>query len=240
MLMVQLIICKNSEDYYIRVLLGEGGLLALQKIHDSSVNKNKFYLLIKRVFDIIIGLVGIIISLPVTVPTAIAIKLEDGGPIFYTQTRVGINGKHFSIFKFRSMIVNADKKKKDLKESNEIDGAMFKMTEDPRVTKVGKFIRKHSIDELPQLLNVFLGDMALVGPRPPLPEEVAKYTKHDLKRLLVKPGCTGLWQVSGRNSLSFSEMVNLDLRYIHHAGLLLDTKICIKTVWIMICPNDAY
>lgn len=207
---------------------------------DNSVNNDRFYLFVKRVFDIIISLFGLIITLPVTIPVIIAIKLEDGGPIFYTQTRVGKDGDHFAIFKFRSMITNADAKKKELQDLNEIDGAMFKMSEDPRVTKVGKFIRKHSIDELPQLINVLLGDMALVGPRPPLTEEVAKYTNHDLKRLMVKPGCTGLWQVSGRNSLSFSEMVDLDLNYIEHASFLLDCKICIKTVWIMICPNDAY
>lgn len=207
---------------------------------DNSVNNDKFYLFVKRVFDILISLFGLIISLPVTIPVMIAIKLEDDGPIFYTQTRIGKDGERFAIFKFRSMITDADAKKKELQELNEIDGAMFKMSEDPRVTKVGKFIRKHSIDELPQLINVLTGDMALVGPRPPLPEEVAKYTNHDLKRLMVKPGCTGLWQVSGRNSLSFAEMVDLDLDYIEHASLWLDFKICIKTIWIMICPNDAY
>ena len=207
---------------------------------DNSVNNDKFYLFVKRVFDILISLFSLIVSLPVTIPVMIAIKLEDGGPIFYTQTRIGKDGERFAIFKFRSMITNADAKKKELQELNEIDGAMFKMSEDPRVTKVGKFIRKHSIDELPQLINVLIGDMALVGPRPPLPEEVDKYTNHDLKRLMVKPGCTGLWQVSGRNSLSFAEMVDLDLDYIEHASLWLDFKICIKTIWIMICPNDAY
>lgn len=207
---------------------------------DNSVNNDKFYLFVKRVFDILISLFGLIISLPVTIPVMIAIKLEDGGPIFYTQTRVGKDGEHFAIFKFRSMITDADAKKKELQDLNEIDGAMFKMSEDPRVTKVGKFIRKHSIDELPQLINVLIGDMSLVGPRPPLPEEVDKYTNHDLKRLMVKPGCTGLWQVSGRNSLSFAEMVDLDLDYIEHANFLLDCEICVKTIWIMICPNDAY
>ena len=212
----------------------------MERMDDNSVNNDKFYLFVKRVFDILISLFGLIISLPVTIPVMIAIKLEDGGPIFYTQTRVGKDGEHFAIFKFRSMITNADAKKKELQELNEIDGAMFKMSEDPRVTKVGKFIRKHSIDELPQLINVLIGDMALVGPRPPLPEEVDKYTNHDLKRLMVKPGCTGLWQVSGRNSLSFAEMVDLDLDYIKHASFLLDCEICIKTIWIMICPNDAY
>lgn len=138
------------------------------------------------------------------------------------------------------MVLDADKQKEKLLDLNEIDGAMFKIAEDPRITKVGKFIRKHSIDELPQLINVLIGDMTIVGPRPPLPEEVEKYSKMDMERLLVKPGCTGLWQVSGRNQLSFSEMVDLDLKYINNASWGLDIKICLKTIWIMFCPNDAY
>lgn len=212
----------------------------LQKINYVFVRNRKLYFFVKRLFDILISLIGLIITLPITIPTILAIKIDDRGPIFYTQTRVGLNGKCFYIFKFRSMIINADEKSKELNELNEISGAMFKIKEDPRVTKVGKFLRKHSIDELPQLLNVLLGDMSLVGPRPPLPEEVARYSEHDLQRLIIKPGCTGLWQVSGRNALSFSEMVDLDLDYIQHAGLFLDIKICLKTVWIMICPNNAY
>jgi lipopolysaccharide/colanic/teichoic acid biosynthesis glycosyltransferase len=199
-----------------------------------------FYLFSKRLLDVVCSILGIIVTLPITVLVALAIFIDDWGPIFYTQQRIGKDGKVFHIFKFRSMDVNADEEKKELEQLNEIEGAMFKMSEDPRVTKVGKFIRKHSIDELPQLLNVLIGDMSLVGPRPPLPEEVAQYSEKDKERLLVKPGCTGLWQVSGRNSLDFNQMVDLDLRYINHANLLLDTKICFKTVWIMIAPNDAY
>jgi lipopolysaccharide/colanic/teichoic acid biosynthesis glycosyltransferase len=199
-----------------------------------------FYLFSKRLLDVVCSILGIIVTLPITVLVALAIFIDDWGPIFYTQQRIGKDGKVFHIFKFRSMDVNADEEKKELEQLNEIEGAMFKMSEDPRVTKVGKFIRKHSIDELPQLLNVLIGDMSLVGPRPPLPEEVAQYSEKDKERLLVKPGCTGLWQVSGRNSLDFDQMVDLDLRYINHANLLLDAKICFKTVWIMIAPNDAY
>ena len=127
-----------------------------------------------------------------------------------------------------------------ISDKNEVNGAMFKMSNDPRVTRVGCFIRRHSIDELPQLINVLLGNMTVVGPRPPLPEEVDQYSQHDKERLKVKPGCTGLWQVSGRNSLDFDEMVELDIDYIEHASLLLDVKICFKTVWIMIYPNEAY
>ena len=138
------------------------------------------------------------------------------------------------------MCVDADEKKKKLENKNEVKGAMFKMSNDPRVTRVGLFIRRHSIDELPQLLNVLCGNMAIVGPRPPLPEEVNNYTDYDKKRLSVKPGCTGLWQVSGRNSLDFDEMVELDISYIKNASFSLDVKICFKTIWIMIKPNEAY
>ncbi|MCK8611896.1 sugar transferase [Apilactobacillus nanyangensis] len=212
----------------------------MEKIDYRFIDYSKRYLFFKRVLDIIVSLLGIIISLPITIFVIIAIKIEDGGPIFYAQKRVGKGKTEFLIFKFRSMVIDADKVKDELMEQNEIDGAMFKMAEDPRITKVGRFIRKHSIDEIPQLMNVLIGDMSIVGPRPPLPEEVAKYTEHDLKRLCVKPGCTGLWQVSGRNSLNFDEMVNLDMTYIKNASMSLDLKICFKTILIMIWPNDAY
>lgn len=205
----------------------------------SSIYSN-FYFTSKRIFDVCVSLIALVITLPITLITSISIYLEDGGPILYTQSRIGRNGNSFEIYKFRSMCVDADTKKYDLMNKNEVKGAMFKISNDPRVTKVGLFIRRHSIDELPQLFNVLRGDMSLVGPRPPLPEEVSRYSKHDLIRLVVKPGCTGLWQVSGRNALSFSEMVDLDLDYIQRAGLLLDVKICIKTIWIMVCPNNAY
>lgn len=163
----------------------------------------------------------------------------DGG-VFYSQVRIGKDGRKFRMFKFRSMITNADQKLKDLLQYNEIDGAMFKMKEDPRITKVGKFIRKHSLDELPQLLNVLAGDMSLVGPRPPLPREVKQYGVYDIQRLLVVPGCTGLWQVSGRNNVGFHTMVELDLQYISEANLWVDFVILLKTFRIIISPNDAY
>lgn len=201
---------------------------------------NGRYIIFKRFFDIVISVLALIITLPITIPVSLLIFFEDGGPIFYTQIRVGKNGKRFKIFKFRSMCKNADSEKKLLENDNEVKGAMFKISDDPRVTKIGSFIRRHSIDELPQLINVIIGNMTIVGPRPPLPEEVARYTEYDRKRLAVKPGCTGLWQVSGRNSLDFDEMVELDLTYIHYANTLLDLKICLKTIWIMICPNEAY
>ncbi|KOY75854.1 Bacterial sugar transferase [Apilactobacillus kunkeei] len=205
----------------------------------SNIYSN-FYLTVKRLFDIAASLFALLITLPLTLVVSLCIYLDDRGPIFYTQERIGKDGKPFRIYKFRSMCQNADAKKKELTEQNEVNGAMFKMSNDPRVTRVGCFIRRHSIDELPQLINVLLGNMTVVGPRPPLPEEVAQYSQHDKERLKVKPGCTGLWQVSGRNSLDFDEMVELDIDYIEHASLLLDMKICFKTVWIMIYPNEAY
>ncbi len=202
--------------------------------------KHRLYLFFKRNFDIIISLLALIVLSPLFLFVAIAIKIDNyKGSIFYTQTRVGKRGKKFKIYKFRSMYSNAENLKQKLIQLNEVDGAMFKMHDDPRVTKVGRFIRKHSIDELPQLINVLIGDMSLVGPRPPLTREVAQYTNHDKLRLLVKPGCTGLWQVSGRNALCFKEMVSLDLDYISNSSILMDVKICFKTIWIMIFPNDA-
>ncbi|CAI2656247.1 putative sugar transferase EpsL [Apilactobacillus kunkeei] len=205
----------------------------------SNIYSN-FYLTVKRLFDIAASLFVLLITFPLTLVVSLCIYLDDRGPIFYTQERIGKDGKPFRIYKFRSMRQNADAKKKELTEQNEVNGAMFKMSNDPRVTRVGCFIRRHSIDELPQLINVLLGNMTVVGPRPPLPEEVNQYSKHDKERLKVKPGCTGLWQVSGRNSLDFDEMVELDINYIEHASLLLDMKICFKTIWIMIYPNEAY
>lgn len=205
----------------------------------SNIYSN-FYLTVKRLFDIAASLFALLITLPLTLVVSLCIYLDDRGPIFYTQERIGKDGKPFRIYKFRSMCQNADAKKKELTDKNEVNGAMFKMSNDPRVTRVGCFIRRHSIDELPQLINVLLGNMTVVGPRPPLPEEVNQYSKHDKERLKVKPGCTGLWQVSGRNSLDFDEMVELDIDYIEHASLLLDMKICFKTIWIMIYPNEAY
>ncbi|GAC91764.1 putative colanic biosynthesis UDP-glucose lipid carrier transferase [Anoxybacillus ayderensis] len=162
------------------------------------------------------------------------------GPVFFKQIRVGKDGKQFYMYKFRSMVTDAETKLQELLKYNEVSGAMFKMKNDPRVTKVGRFIRKTSIDELPQLWNVLKGEMSLVGPRPPLPREVAQYTEYDKQRLLVTPGCTGLWQVSGRNDLGFNEMVELDLKYIRERSILYDLKIILKTIKIMIKPNSAY
>ncbi|WP_341518770.1 sugar transferase [Bacillus paramobilis] len=212
------------------------GLLAAEEI-----NQNVLYLFIKRLMDMFGALCGIVLLLPVFIIVIILIKLEDPkGPVFFKQIRIGKDGEEFGMYKFRSMVADAEERLKDLLQHNEVTGAMFKMKDDPRVTKIGKFIRKTSIDELPQLLNVLKGDMSLVGPRPPLPREVKEYTPYDKQRLLVTPGCTGLWQVTERNSVGFSEMVELDLEYIRNRNVFYDIKIILKTVKVLLGSNNAF
>ncbi|PFN07063.1 sugar transferase [Bacillus cereus] len=207
----------------------------------EEVNQKWLYSFLKRLMDIVGALCGLILLSPIFLIVALLIKLEDPkGPIFFKQIRVGKNEKEFGMYKFRSMVTDAEERLKDLLEHNEVSGAMFKMKEDPRVTKIGKFIRKTSIDELPQLLNVLKGDMSLVGPRPPLPREVKEYTSYDKQRLLVTPGCTGLWQVTERNSVGFKEMVELDLAYIQQRSLWFDIKLIFKTVLVLFGSKDAF
>ncbi|EJS60867.1 exopolysaccharide biosynthesis polyprenyl glycosylphosphotransferase [Bacillus cereus BAG1X1-3] len=226
--------------------------MALMKVSGETVKKNELlaaeevnqgwlYLFMKRLMDIVGALCGLILLLPIFFIVALLIKLEDPkGPIFFKQNRVGKNEKEFGMYKFRSMVTGAEEKLKELLQHNEVSGAMFKMKDDPRVTKIGKFIRKTSIDELPQLLNVLKGEMSLVGPRPPLPREVKEYTSYDKQRLLVTPGCTGLWQVTERNSVGFKEMVELDLTYIQHRSLWFDVKLIFKTVLVLFGSKDAF
>ena len=203
------------------------------------------YRAVKRAFDVVFsGAVLVVIAIPSLVLAAL-IRLESEGNPFYSQIRVGQTHRDgslstFRMWKFRSMYKDADERLADLKERNEIAGAMFKMREDPRVTKIGRFIRKHSIDEFPQFLNVFLGQMSVVGPRPPLPNEVAEYTEYDLQRLAVKPGITGLWQVTERNSTGFDGMVRRDLEYIAKRGVITDFKIILLTVLEVFNGSDAY
>lgn len=193
------------------------------------------YRFVKRAFDICFsGCVLAVIAVPSLVLAA-AIRAESEGNPFYGQVRVGHTHRDgslstFRMWKFRSMYKDADERLKDLLDQNEVAGAMFKMKNDPRVTRIGRFIRKHSIDEFPQFLNVFLGDMSVVGPRPPLPREVREYTSHDLRRLAVKPGITGLWQVTDRNNVGFDEMVALDLEYITKRSVLFDLKLILLTI----------
>ncbi|WP_438434519.1 sugar transferase [Gorillibacterium sp. sgz500922] len=210
-------------------------------VNAASHVKRGFYQTIKRPLDVVGGLIGIIVVFPLLALIALLIKLEDPkGSIFFSQTRVGKNGREFQMYKFRSMVTDAEKQIAELIKQNEIEGHMFKMKNDPRVTYIGRIIRKMSLDELPQLWNVVKGDMSLIGPRPPLPDEVKNYTDYHFQRLRVTPGCTGLWQVSGRNSLNFEQMVKLDLKYIQNQGFRLDAIILLKTVKEIFASKDAY
>jgi len=201
----------------------------------------KIAYLLKRTLDIVGSLVGIILLSPVFIFTALAIYINDPGHIFYTQVRVGKNGRHFKFLKFRSMVMNADKLKDKLLQQNESnDGVIFKMKKDPRITATGRIIRKYSIDELPQLFNVLVGDMSLVGPRPALPREVAEYTLEDRKRLHAMPGITGIWQISGRSDIPFKEQVELDKEYIKSKSIMKDIIILIKTIPAVITGKGAY
>lgn len=209
-------------------------------LNRDKIKSRFIYHSVKRVFDFLAATCGIIILSPLMLIIAILIKSEDHGPIFYKQKRIGQNGKAFEMYKFRSMFVNADQMLAKLKQQNDVEGPMFKMKKDPRVTKIGRFIRKHSLDELPQFFNVIKGDMSLVGPRPPLPMEVAKYSNYDKQRLYVIPGCTGLWQATERNKVGFNEMLQLDIEYIKKADFLFDLWIIWKTIIIVFKPNGSY
>jgi exopolysaccharide biosynthesis polyprenyl glycosylphosphotransferase len=197
-------------------------------------------LFLKRCLDIIGAIVGLIITGLLFPFIASAIRLESPGPFLFGQKRVGENGRLFTCWKFRSMFIDAEARKKDLMARNEMQGAMFKIKDDPRVTRVGRFIRKTSLDELPQFWNVLIGEMSLVGTRPPTPEEVALYENWHRKRICIKPGMTGLWQVSGRNQIqNFNEVVKLDIQYIEKWSLWLDIKLLFKTVWVVIARSGA-
>ncbi|MGM2631959.1 sugar transferase [Bacillus cereus group sp. Bce040] len=212
-----------------------------KKIDWEAVNARKGYLFAKRCMDFIGALCGLVLLSPLFLIIALIIKYEDPkGPIIFKQIRIGKDGKEFHMYKFRSMVADAEEKLKDLLQYNEVSGAMFKIKEDPRITKIGKIIRRTSIDELPQLVNVLKGEMSLVGPRPPLLREVQEYTAYDKQRLMVRPGCTGLWQVTGRNDVGFNEMVQLDLEYIEKRNFILDIKIILKTIRVMLNSKNAY
>lgn len=197
------------------------------------------YNFFKRIIDIVGSLCGLVILSPILIIVGVLIRLESKGPIVFVQKRVGKSGKEFDMYKLRSMIVNAEEIKEKLKEQNEMSGPMFKMKDDPRITKMGKFIRKTSIDELPQLLNVLKGDMSLVGPRPSLPNEVKEFEPWMLKRLDVKPGLTCYWQVMGRNNIDFEEWMKLDVKYVNERRLWLDIKLIFKTFFVLFGDKNA-
>jgi len=199
--------------------------------HDVLVRQpGRIALALKRAVDIAGALVGLVVFAPVMLVTAILIKLDDRGAVLFRQERVGKEGKHFLMLKFRTMGPDAESRKTELYAKNEMSGPVFKIRRDPRVTRVGYFLRKFSVDELPQFLHVLKGELSLVGPRPALPEEVAKYEPWQRKRLEITPGLTCLWQVSGRNELDFADWVRLDLEYVERRSLWLDTKILAKTI----------
>jgi len=209
-------------------------ILTLWVIRTRLVNR------LKRTLDVIVAGVALILTLPVLIVTAIAVRLDSPGPIFFRQTRVGKWGEPFACYKFRSMYVDAEQRLKDLQAQNEVDGPVFKMKYDPRITRVGRVIRKLSIDELPQLFNVLRGNMSLVGPRPALPREVAQYTYEQIGRLNAIPGITGLQQVSGRSDLDFQRWVELDLQYIAEQSLWKDIEILLKTIPAVLFAKGAY
>lgn len=192
-------------------------------------------MMIKRLMDIVGASVGVLITLVFTPFVALAIKLESKGPVFFSQVRIGKNGRRFKMYKFRSMYIDAEERKKELMAQNEVKGLMFKMDNDPRITKVGQFIRKTSIDELPQFFNVLKGDMSLVGTRPPTVDEFEQYNIYYRRRLSITPGLTGMWQVSGRSDIKdFDDVVKLDLKYIDEWSLKQDVKILIQTIWVVL------
>ncbi|MFC1620956.1 sugar transferase [Candidatus Omnitrophota bacterium] len=190
----------------------------------------EWQLLVKRLSDILLSLAGIVITLPILIGTGIAIKILSRGPAIFKQTRSGLNGRRFVMYKFRTMVEGAENGLDKLRTHNEMDGPVFKMNRDPRVTGFGKFLRRSSIDELPQLFNVLKGEMSIVGPRPPIPSEVENYQIWQRRRLSMKPGLTCLWQINGRNNVDFEEWMKLDLKYIDNWSLALDLKILLKTV----------
>jgi exopolysaccharide biosynthesis polyprenyl glycosylphosphotransferase len=196
--------------------------------------------ILKRGFDILVSFLLLLACAPIFVLIALLVKLEDGGPFIFPQTRVGRYGRHFKMYKIRSMCLDAEQRLKDLVHKNHhAEGVTFKIKDDPRITRVGKWLRKFSLDELPQIWNVFVGNMSLVGPRPPLPREVNKYSPADRRRLAIKPGITCIWQISGRSEIDFSGQVQLDVNYIESQSFWTDVKILTRTVPAVLCGKGA-
>ena len=195
---------------------------------------------LKRLLDLVLASLGLIASLPIWIAVGIAIRLDSPGPTIFVQERVGERGRRFRFYKFRSMYIDAEQRLAEVHTKNEVAGPVFKMRRDPRVTKVGAFLRRSSLDELPQLINVLKGDMSLVGPRPPLPREVAHYTAEDMIRLSVRPGLTCLWQVRGRSNVSFEQWMEYDREYVRNMSLWLDLTILVRTVGAVLSMRGAY
>jgi exopolysaccharide biosynthesis polyprenyl glycosylphosphotransferase len=189
--------------------------------------------------DVVVALGGLVVLSPILALAALAVKLQDGGPVFFVQERSGLYGRPFPMLKFRSMVIDAEAQKAKLEAQNEMSGPVFKMKADPRITRVGAFLRKSSIDELPQIWNVLRGEMSIVGPRPPLPAEVARYERWQMRRLSMRPGLTCIWQVSGRNKVDFDNWMRLDLEYIDSWSLFLDIKLILLTFPVVLTGRGA-
>jgi lipopolysaccharide/colanic/teichoic acid biosynthesis glycosyltransferase len=209
-------------------------------ISDTIPRRPVTYRVWKRGFDLGVSLVLVTLALPLIAVLALLVKLTTRGPVFYSSVRVGRCGKHFNFLKFRTMYQDADKRLADLMAKNEKDGPIFKMKDDPRITPIGKFMRKYSLDELPQLFHVVKGDMSMVGPRPPLPREVAQYDEFARERLTIKPGMTCYWQIMGRSNLSFEEWMALDHRYMEEMSFWTDVKILLQTPRAVLRGDGAY
>lgn len=220
--------------------VSNAGSLYLPEVVVFPEKKSNNYAFIKRLFDIVFTVLALCVLWPFLLITAAAIKLDSKGPVIYKQQRAARNGRPFKMYKFRSMYSDAEKKLEELTFLNEMDGPVFKMAQDPRVTRVGRFIRRYSIDELPQLINVLQGKMSIVGPRPPLLSEVAQYTPYQMQRLNVIPGLTCYWQISGRSDIRFEEWVALDLLYIRRQSLGVDMRIILGTVPAVLFSKGAY
>jgi len=205
----------------------------------STTPTNEVLMILKRIMDIGVASTIVIVTLPITIVSAILIRLTSPGPVLFKQERCGLNRRPFTMYKLRSMVDNAEQARYELEVLNEMDGPVFKSSRDPRITALGRYLRRFSIDEFPQLYNVLRGDMSLVGPRPPLPQEVARYERWQRRRLSMKPGLTCLWQISGRNQVSFQDWMKLDLSYIDNWSLLLDLKILLKTIPVVLFGKGA-
>jgi lipopolysaccharide/colanic/teichoic acid biosynthesis glycosyltransferase len=214
--------------------------IAMFEPSDMDVKRSAWYNLAKRLFDLIVGTFILIMLLPIIPLIALMIKLDSPGPVFFKQDRVGKDGRIFKFFKFRSMHREAEQRKKDVEACNEQDGPIFKIRTDPRVTNVGRYLRRSSLDEIPQILNVLRGEMSIVGPRPQLPSEVALYQPWQRRRLDVPPGITCLWQISGRSRIGFNEWMRLDMEYLKHRSFRADLRIFLRTIPAVIARKGAY
>ncbi len=223
-------------------------MLRAEPVNDSAASLDRawrwrrpvYEAFLKRGLDLVLASVGLVASMPIWLAVVVAIKADSRGPAIFVQERVGLHGRRFRFYKFRSMHQDAESRLREIQSRNEVDGPVFKMRKDPRVTRVGAFLRRTSLDELPQLINVLKGDMSLVGPRPPLPREVAQYRPADMLRLCVRPGLTCLWQVRGRSTLDFDTWMEYDREYVRGVSAWLDLTILVRTVWAVLSCRGAF